>query len=435
MLANPPTPDSRVGLKALQAMLRQRHVLAALEVFQAELGDVFQMSLPGFKPVVLAGADANRFVLIDARDDLRWRPEPDPVTKLLRQGLLVVDGDWHDQLRRHMNPAFHRRLLTGYVAAMWRYTDQVCATWETARPREMMAEMRRVALLILADTMYGVDFTPQLDRLWPAVLRMLKYIGPGLWLLWRDIPRPGYTRPRRQIDAYLDGLIRQCRAEPDRTGDNLLSLLVATPGMTDDLIRDQLWTMLIAGHDTSTALLAWTLYELGRHPQVLARAQAEVDRVLGAEPPQIDQLAELRYLGQVIDETLRLYPPAHLGTRIAAVDLEFQGYRIPAGTRVLYSPYLTHRDARYWPNPECFDPERFAPGQSRARPAYAFVPFGGGPRICIGASFAQVEARVVLARLLQKFNLELTRPNVHLHMGVTLEPRPGVMMLARPRQI
>jgi cytochrome P450 len=426
----PPSPNSQTGWHALQAMVRQRSMLAALQVFQQELGNVFRVNLPGFNPVALVGPEANRFVLVTQRDELRWRAEHDPITRLLRDGLLVIDGDWHDTVRSYMNPAFHRRMLAGYVETMGRYTDQVSAAWD-ASPRDMLAEIRRMTLLILVKTMFKVDFGPEMGRLWSAVLRLLAYISPGLWLLWRDVPRPGYARARQQVDQYLYGLI-QARREALRAGhdepDDLLGVLLTTPDMSDDLIRDQMLTMLIAGHDTSTALLAWALYLLGRHPAVMIQARTEVEAVLGCNAPTLEHMPHLHYLEQVINEALRLYPPLHIGTRTAAIDLEFQGYGIPAGSRVLYSPYLTHRLPEYWPNPDQFDPERFTPEQTRTCPPYSFVPFGGGSRICIGAAFAQVEAKVILARLLQQFELELVQPKVHLHMGVTLEPRPGVVM-------
>jgi cytochrome P450 len=246
------------------------------------------------------------------------------------------------------------------------------------------------------------------------------------------MPRPGYARARRELDDYLYQIIDARRNAPGQA-DDLLGLLVATPGLSDEIIRDQLLTMLIAGHDTSTALLAWALYLLGRHPAVLAQAQAEVEAVLGCQPPTLAHVSELRYLEQVINETLRLYPPIHTGLRLAAEDLEFQGYRIPAGTRVMYSIYLTHRLAEYWPEPDRFDPDRFSPERGHARPPYTFLPFGGGPRNCIGLAFARVEAKVVLARILQNFDLKLTRTSVRPGMGATLEPRPGVVMQVRRR--
>jgi cytochrome P450 len=332
-----------------------------------------------------------------------------------------------------MTPAFHRRMLAGYVDTMWRYTDQVSAAWPENAAIDLLDQIRRMALLILIGTMFRTDFGPRMEQLWPAVLRSLSYISPGPWLIWPAIPRPGYARRLRQLDDYLYQLIRTRRAAPEAQADDLLGLLVNTPGLSDELIRDQLYTMLIAGHDTGTAMLAWAVYLLGRHPTVMARAQAEVDDVLGREVPTLGHLSRLNYLEQVINETMRLYPPLHLGNRTAAVDLEFQGYRLPAGSRVLYSPYLTHRHPQFWSNPAQFNPDNFAPEQSRNRIPYTFVPFGGGPRICLGAAFAQVEAKVILAGLLQKFSLTLTQSHVHKHMGVTLEPRPAVMVQVRRR--
>lgn len=430
-LLNPPEPQGLTGLHALRAMWQRRTILAALEVFHRELGDIFRITLPGFKPIMLAGPEANRFVLIISRVDLRWRTEGDPVTSLLRRGVLVTDGEEHDALRRRMDPSLHRRMLSGYVEAMWRSADRVTAAWTDNAPRDMLVEMRRIALLILTKTMFGVDFAPDLRALWPSILKTLAYISPGPWILWRNLPRPGYTRALKRVDDYLYRIIAARRAQPG-SADDLLGALIAS-GLSDGLIRDQLLTMLIAGHDTSTALLAWALYLLGAHPDAMARARAEVDAVLGRRMPAIEHAAQLPYLDRVVKETLRLYPPIHLGTRTAAMDLEFNGYRIPAGARVLYSIYLTHRDPRYWPDPDRFDPERFAPESSKARAPYTYVPFGGGPRICIGFAFAEAEVKIVLARLLQQFKLTFTGHPVHPHMGATLEPRPGVMMHARRR--
>lgn len=428
----PPGPTARAGLVALQTLARQRNILDMLAVLHRELGHVFRLPLPGFNPVVLVGPEANQFVLVTARHKLRWRAEADPVTNLLEHGLLVTDGPEHETLRHLMNPALHRRMLNHQIEVMRRRTDQVLATWKDGRPYDMLAEMRRIALLILIDALFKVDFSPEMERLWPAILRTLAYISPGPWLVWPGMPRPGYSRARRKLDDYLHQIITARRAAPG-AADDLLGLLVATPGLSDEVIRDQLLTMLIAGHDTSTALLAWALYLLGRHPAVMAQAQAEVEAVLGSQPPTLAGLAELRYLDQVMNETLRLYPPIHTGLRLAAEDLEFQGYRIPAGTRVMYSIYLSHRLECSWPEPDRFDPARFGPEQRQTRPPYTFLPFGSGPRNCIGLAFAQVEAKVVLARILQNFDLNLTQAMVRPHMGATLEPHPGVIVQVRRR--
>jgi len=431
-LLPPPTPNGKAGLRALQALIPNMNILASLEALHQELGDVFRLTLPGFNPVILVGPEANRFVLITHQNDVRWRLEQDPVTKLLRHGLLVEDYEPHDALRQHMNPTLHRRMLVNYVETMVCCTDQVIATWTEGKPLDMLVEMRRVALLILVQTLFKVDFSPDMEQLWPAILRTLAYISPGLWLVWRDIPRPGYKQALQQMDTYLFQIIRARRAVKGESED-LLGVLVNTPGMSNDLIRDQLLTMLIAGHDTSTALLAWTLYLLGCHPEAMARVQTEIDSILGPVIPTYKQISQLTYLDQVVKESLRLYPPIHAGMRIAAIDLNFQGYHIPAGTRLLYSIYLSHRQADYWPQPERFDPKRFGPEDNRNRPPHTYVPFGGGARNCIGAAFGLVEAKVVLARILQHFDLRLTSTRIHPHMGATLEPRPGVMMQVRRR--
>jgi cytochrome P450 len=191
-------------------------------------------------------------------------------------------------------------------------------------------------------------------------------------------------------------------------------------GLTDQVIRDQMLTMLIAGHDTSTALLAWTFTLLGQHPDVHARLVEE-----------IDAQEKSSLLDQVIKESLRLYPPIHIGNRRVAEELEFEEGNIPAGERMFYSIYLTHRDPAIWQDAESFCPERFARG--RKTPPFSYVPFGGGPRACIGAAFGQAEARIVLTRLLQTHRFEFTNHKIHAHMGATLEPRPGVRMKVKRR--
>jgi cytochrome P450 len=325
----PPSPTPEAGRAALKALLADRSLLPALKALHSELGDTFNLAFPGFRAVVLAGPEASRFVLVEARKSLIWRNPADPVTKLLRHGLLVEDGQSHDELRRKISPTLHKRMLPVYLEKMLHSTDQVLDAWAPGSSRDMLVEMRRVALLIIIDSLFDVDFSPDLDRLFPAILKMLAYISPGVWLVWPAAPRLGYSRAIQKVDEYLFGLIAARRAS-GTGGEDLLSRLAADPEMTDDLIRDQMLTMLIAGHDTSTALLAWALGLMGKHPQVLQRAVDEVDRVMGTDLPSLEHMDQLQYLGQVVDETLRIYPPIHIGNRHLAEDLDFQGYT-PAG--------------------------------------------------------------------------------------------------------
>ncbi|MGH9638197.1 MAG: cytochrome P450, partial [Candidatus Angelobacter sp.] len=378
--------------------------MAGLAALHGDLGDVFQVPLPGFRATMLVGPEANRFLLMTEANRFLWRVEQEPVTRLLRHGVLVEDGNFHDGLRSAIMPTLHRSQLEGYVETMWRCTDQIAERWRNAAPKDQFVEMRKIALLILTKTLFHEDFYPYLKPLWQPVLGAIHYISPGPWLLWRNIPQPRSHRAIEQVDSYLRQLIAVRRAQM-REPTDLLGGLIAS-GMSDELIRDQLLTLLIAGHDTSTALLAWALYLLSTHPDVYVRARREVDRVLGAQAPTYDSVGQLRYLDCVIKETLRLYPPIHLGSRIAATDFQFQEYAFPAGARLLYSIYLTHRHPAHWPDPHRFDPERFAPEQRKQQTPYSFLPFGGGQRNCLGAVFAQVEAKVILARILQTFDAQ-----------------------------
>lgn len=214
----------------------------------------------------------------------------------------------------------------------------------------------------------------------------------------------------------------------------MLSYLVFETDMPEELIRDQMLTLLIAGHDTSTASLAWTLYLLGKHPVWMRKIMEEIDEVLGQEPPSVESFKRMPVLDRVTKEVLRLYPPIHMGARVAAQDLEFDGYHIPVEQRVVYSIYLSHRHPDYWVDPETFNPDRFRPENVREMPHYVYLPFGGGPRNCIGFSFAQVELPLVLARIFQRYSLELSSRSTHPHMGATLEPRPGVFMQVKERK-
>lgn len=432
-----PRPDPQTGLEVLRAFLRERSPLGPLRVMYQRIGRVFQIPLPRFHPFVAGGPEAARRVYVTDRDKVRWRLEGDPVVDLLRRGVLVTDGEEHDHLRSIMEVSLQPGQLPGYVEMIVRQTDRVAATWEDGREVDLLVEGRRIALLIVMEALFGVDFWDEMPRLWRPILKAIQYISPGAWVLFPRLPRPGYRRHLQTVDEYLYGLIRLRRERnADTSGasnpkhDLLQHLMDA--GLDDGTIRDQMLTMLIAGHDTSTALLAWTFYLLGAHPEVMARLQSELDGALAGAVPSAPGGWQPPLLDAVIKEALRLYPPIHIGNRRLAEPLQIEGVTVPAGERLMLSSYLTHRDPAHWEHPDEFLPERFAHG--RRQPPMAFIPFGGGPRACIGAAFAQVEARLVIARLLQSRDFVLTRPHVHAHMGATLEPRPGVFMRTTRRK-
>ena len=412
----------QTGRAALRALIKEGSPLGPLKVMAKHLGRFFQIPLPMFHPFVVFGPEANRKVLVTERDKVLWR-NTDPVTDLLRRGVLIVDGEEHDHYRKLMEPALHASRLSGYTSLMLSQTDRVSAGWREGETVDMLVESRKIALLIIMQTLFGRDVWDDLPRIWEPVLKSIKYISPGLWILWRKIPRLGFRKPLRVLDEYLFEIIeeRRKRRLEDPEGHDLLQHLIDA-GLSDDLIRDQMLTMLIAGHDTTTALLAWTFALLGQHPELHARLVKEIDEV--ERSPLLDQ---------VIKESLRLYPPIHIGNRHVAREMDFREGKVPAGERLFYSIYLTQRDPAIWENAEEFCPERFAHGKKTSPLSY--IPFGGGPRVCIGAAFGQAEARTVLARLLQTYTFEFTHHKIHAHMGATLEPRPGVRMKIMKRSV
>ncbi len=417
----------QVGQLALRALLAEGSPLGPLKVMAEHVGRFFQIPIPGFRPYVVFGPEANRKVLVTERDKVLWR-NTDPVTDLLRRGVLVTDGEEHDRYRELMEIPLHPARLPDYTQMMVAQTDRVSSTWKDGDTIDMLVESRKIALLIIMQTLFSRDAWEDLPHIWTPILKAIQYISPGPWIIWRRMPRPGYRNHLKAMNAYLYRIIsdrRQLTADSKSSDENgpvsmvhgqrdLLQHLI-DDDLSDDVIRDQMLTMLIAGHDTSTALLAWTFALLGKHPDIHARLVEEVD----AQEKSV-------LLDQVIKESLRLYPPIHIGNRRMARDMEFTDGSIPAGERMFYSIYLTHRDPKVWENAEEFCPERHAHG--RKTPPFSYIPFGGGPRACIGAAFGQAEARLVIARLLQTHKFEFTNHQIHAHMGATLEPRPGVMM-------
>ena len=399
------------GRAALSSLLRERSPLGPLKVMAERVGRFFQIPLPMFKPFVVFGPEANRKVLVTERDKVQWR-NMDPVTDLLGRGVLVVDGEEHHRYRKLMEPSLHPSMFQNYSEMMSKQTDRVSFLWEEGEIVDMLVESRKIALLIIMQTLFSKDVWSDLPHLWKPVLKSIQYISPGSWILWRKIPRFGFRKPLRELDEYLLGIIYERR---NRKKENDLLQHLIDAGLSDEVIRDQMLTMLIAGHDTSTALLAWTFALLGQHPDIHQQLVQEVDSM--DKSPLLDQ---------VIKESLRLYPPIHIGNRRVVQDMEFDEGNVPAGERLFYSIYLTHRDPAIWKNAEKFCPERFSHGKKT--PSFSYIPFGGGPRVCIGAAFGQAEARIVITRLLQTHRFEFTNHKIYAHMGATLEPHPGVFM-------
>jgi cytochrome P450 len=412
-----------------------------------EHGPIFSMRLLHSRVVFMLGPEANHFVTVAQPENFHWRESSfGDLIPLLGDGLLTIDEGYHDRARAIMMPAFHRRQLTASVEAMTAEAEAAIATLRPDTVVDVYDWMRNLAMRIAMRALLGLD--PDESGKGAAAaehferalgfygidypLRLLR--GPGS--PWRKL-----LASRKLLDEIVFGEIERRRAAPDDGRQDILSLLLGARGeageaFTDREVRDQAMTLMFAGHDTSTSTLSFMMLELARHPEVAERLREEADRVLGGEPPTVDRLEkELPYLDMVLDEVLRLYPPAWIGPRRAVREFEFGGYTVPRGAYVNYCSWASHRIPEVFPEPEAFIPERFAPERKAALPRGAYVPFGGGRRICIGKRFGQTEVKLVATMLLQRLRLDaLPGRTMTVRQMPTLSPRGGLKMrvLSRP---
>ncbi len=440
--ALPPGP-SAFSMARTRAFIRDP--LSVLLPAYETHGPVFTVRIL-YQPVVFAlGPEANHFILVSGARHFHWREGGmRDLIPLLGDGLLTIDGAYHRQARRIMLPAFHRERLAGTVETMVTETDRALDAWRPGERVDLYEWTRSLALRIALRALFGLD--P--DAL-PRGAELAHDFETGLGFYGRDyllqsIRGPGtpwraMRRARERIDAVLFAEIARRRGRED--GEDLLALLLHAKdedglGLSDREVRDQLMTLLFAGHDTTTSTVSFMFYELARHPEVLARLQEERERALGDRPPTAAELAgdALPYLDAVLDETLRLYPPAWVGPRRAMEDVEIAGVRVPAAAHVNYSSYASHRLAEVFPDPEAFVPERFTDGREAALPKGAYIPFGGGSRTCIGMRFGQLEVKAIALRLLARFHLELPGAyRLEIRQTPTLGPRDGLPMAVRER--
>jgi Cytochrome P450 len=358
----------------------------------------------------------------------------------LGDGLITLEGAQHRRHRRLVQPVMHTRSIAAQADTMAALTEARVAAWADGSTVDILAEMQDLTLRIVCAALFHVDTPDQTERFVAAVHDFAVSLNV---VLRRAFPIPGWlptsgnrlrSRTVSAVDALAYDLIRRRRAAP---GEDLLSLLVLAtdadgePALSDVEIRDELMTMFFAGHESSASALAWALYLLAEHPDIAEQVRAEV-AALGVERVSLADLARLPLLGRVVAETLRMYPPAWVFDRSPLTDLTVGGYRIPKGANVLLSPWVVHRDPRVWDDPDTFRPDRFATAEAPPRTAY--LPFGDGPRMCVGNRFAEAEIRIVLATLLPRVELSLEKgQTVRPEGDATLRPRGGLRMVVRRR--
>ncbi len=406
-----------------------------------EHGPIFSMRLLHTRVVFMLGPEANHFVTVAHPENFHWRESSfGDLIPLLGDGLLTIDDDYHDRARAIMMPAFHREQVTAMIDSMAAEAEGAIAALRPGEVVNLYDWMRNLAMRIAMRALLGLD--PDGAGKGAAAAehfeRALGFYGidyPLRFLRGPGSPWRKLVSSRKVLDEIVFAEITRRRAAPDPGSRDILSLLLAARGeageaFTDREVRDQVMTLMFAGHDTSTSTLTFMMHELARHPDVVARLCEEQDRVLGGAVPTVDQLErEMPYLDMVLDEVLRLYPPAWIGPRRAVREFEFGGYTVPREAYVNYCSWASHRIPEFFPEPEAFIPERFTRERKAALPRGAYVPFGGGQRICIGKRFGQTEVKLVATMLLQRLRLDaLPGRTMTVRQMPTLSPKGGLEM-------
>src|ERR1051325_5156579 len=367
--------------------------------------------------------------------------------RLLGEGLLTSEGEFHRRQRRLAQPAFHRQQIMTYGAAMTAYAERMRAGWRDGETLNISQEMMRLTLAIVGKTLFDTDVEAEADETSDA-LTTIVHLFNAMMLpfseLLEKLPLPQkrrFEKEKQRLDATIYRMIEERRLSGEDRGDLLSMLLGARDeesdgtGMTDKQVRDEALTIFLAGHETTANALTWTWYLLSEHPEVEAKLHAEIDRVLGGKRlPTLEDMPQLRYTEMVLAESMRLYPPAWAIGRLSINEHEIGGYVIPPRALVLVSPYVMHRDARFFPEPERFDPERWTPAARESRPQFAYFPFGGGARRCIGEGFAWMEGILLIATLARHWRLRHVPGHpVALHAAITLRLKHGMLMKLEKR--
>ncbi len=363
---------------------------------------------------------------------------------LLGNGLLTTTNALHRRQRKLIAPSFQPRHVVAYAECMTAYAEQIQAMWGDGEAINVSHEMMRLTLWIVGKTLFDTNVLADADNVGTALTTVMRDSErrrrtvriPSSW------PTPHNRRieaARARLDATVYDIIAARRRSGEDRGDMLSVLLNARDAddgsfMTDTQVRDEAMTLFLAGHETTANALSWTWYLLARHPEIYARLRAEVDTVLGGRTPAVADLERLPYTLQVLKESMRLYPPAYILVRLVAEPMTIAGHQLPVGSMIILSPYTLHRRPDYFSRPRQFDPDRFAPEAEERLPRHAYLPFGAGPRMCVGNHFAMMEGHLLLATLAQRVTFDMVTPQrVETEPLITLRPRNGINMIVRRR--
>jgi cytochrome P450 len=402
-------------------------------------GGVARFELAGEPTFMLTNPDDVETVLVGQADDF-VKPQfgVDAVDELLGKGLLLSEGEFWRKQRRLAGQAFDPRRISDAASMMVEHTESMVARWEPGEHIDLRTELAQVTVRIIVNAMFGTDVDRETVERVQAALEPLgerfepdavRFLTPR-WVPTRE--NRAFGESVRTLERVLDDIVAERRTEGYDAGDDLLSVLLRAQdvGEQDDrTLRDELMTMLLAGHDTTALTLTYTYYLLGKHPETKARLHTELDGIKGAATAA-DAMG-LGYASNVLNEAMRLYPPVYVMFRETTRDMEFGGYRVPEGSLVMLPQWVVHRSERHWDRPLEFDPDRW---ESNDRHRFAFFPFGGGPRVCIGKQFSLLESKLILATVARHYDLELVdRAELRLRPTLTMHPADPVLAVPRPR--
>jgi cytochrome P450 len=401
-------------------------------------GDVVQVALGPFEITLVSHPDLVEDILV-TRNRL-WKKDAHMQTMrpVLGDGLLSSEGDFWRRQRRLAQPAFHRDRIASYAEIMVQHASRLASKWRDGEVRDVHKDMMTLTLEIVAETLFGANVGHQAEEVAVALEAVLAVISDPLELFFpvlKRLPTPSRIRFRRavvKLDSIIYGLIERRRKSGAGETNDLLSMLLHAQDedgtrMSDKQVRDECMTLFLAGHETTALNLSWTWLLLSQHPAVAAKLARELEDVLGDRPATMADLPRLRFASHVITESLRLYPPAWSMGREACEDVEVGGYLVPRGGQVWFSPWSIHRDERWFERPNEFRPERWEGDFAKTIHRYAYFPFGGGPRFCIGQAFAQMEAVLLLATLSRAYRVDvLSHSRARPEPSVTLRPKDGL---------
>ena len=415
---------------------RRRDPLAFFTKLARDYGDVSQLRLLNFRTLFINHPDDIEDVLVNKARKFEKGRVMKANMRLFGEGLLTSEGDFWLRQRRLAQPAFHRARVAAYGTTMVEYAERAMRGWKSGEVRDIHEDMMEITLQIVGKTLFNAELTrdaKEVGETMEVLLKLAADFGKSILIpLW--VPTPRNLRARmgiRRIEKIIYRIIAQKRAEASDTGD-LLSMLLAVQDedgsrMTDKQLRDETITLFLAGHETTANALSWTIWLLAQNPAAEKKFFEELAGVLNGRAPNVEDMPKLTYTANILTESMRLYPPAWGMARLVKEEVEVAGYKLAPGAGVACAQWVVHRDARWFEEPKRFLPERWEGDLTKRLPRFAYFPFGGGPRQCIGNSFALMEATLILATIAQKFRFKLVEGHpVKPLASITLRPQHGI---------